>query len=99
MSIISYDFLKLIHDKHNLFKLIPYIKNRDDRMCFERIFAVLVYVTKLTNRLSTDNISVFGCIHTFCRWGYTYDHYINNYTGTPRETLNMKKIVKVWSGR
>ena len=68
-------------------------------MCFERIFAVLVYVTKLTNRLYTDNISVFGCIHNFCRWGYTYEHYINNCAGPPHETLNMKKIVKIWSAR
>lgn len=88
MSIISYDFLELIHTNYNLYNLIPHIKNRNDRMCFERVFAVLFYFTKLKNILPVNNISVFGCIHECCSWGYTYENYLNN-----------NKIVKIWSGR
>jgi hypothetical protein len=107
MSIISYDFLELIHKKHNLFKLIPHIQNRNDRMCFERVFAILFYITKFTNNLPVNSISVFDCIHDFCRWGYTYEQYILDYNNNNNninkfifnKKSNMKKIVKTWSGR
>jgi hypothetical protein len=99
MSIISYDFLELIHKKHNLFKLIPHIQNRNDRMSFERVFSILFYITKFTNNLPVNSISVFGCIHDFCRWGYTYEQYILDYNNMNKFIFNMKKIVKTWSGR
>ena len=45
MSIISYDYLNKLQEKTNLFSLMPFIKNRRDRMCIESIFAIACFYT------------------------------------------------------
>ena len=42
MSIIQYEFLKYVNDKHNLELLIPYITSRYNRTSFERVIACLL---------------------------------------------------------
>ena len=41
MSVIDYDFLKIIVEKYNMNELLNYITDRSKRMHFERIFAVI----------------------------------------------------------
>lgn len=43
MSVIDYNFLKLIVEKYNLFILLDHIKCRRERCYMERIFAILCY--------------------------------------------------------
>ena len=47
MSIISHSFLKYCYDKYEMDNLINVITCRNERMCFERIFAVIFYNEKL----------------------------------------------------
>ena len=58
MSIINYDLLTMINDNHNLFKLTDVIKNRYNRMLFERVIAVILeyYETKRINDTQKLNI-------------------------------------------
>lgn len=87
MTVITLDFLSKINLKHNINLLLPHITSRSDRMCFERIIAVLC-------SYHNPNIkSIFGNIHKYCRWGITYNEYIND-----KSKFN-KIIYKVWSGR
>lgn len=46
MSIISHDFLDKIQNKYNIFKLLEYVKCRQDRYTLERIFGVLFILEK-----------------------------------------------------
>jgi hypothetical protein len=41
MSVIDYDFLKIIVEKYNMNELLNYITDRSRRMCFERILSIL----------------------------------------------------------
>ena len=92
-SIIEYDFLKKIVEKYNLFNLLNYINNRDKRMAFERIFALICNYEK---RELINNISLFGIIHHYIHWGYSFDNYLND---KKNETLQNLDLIKIWSGR
>jgi len=92
-SVITYDFLKNIVNKYNLFNLINYIDNRIERMNFERIFA-LVCINEC-NDLSI-NPSIFGSIHNYIKYGYTYEEYLSDKIQNKIEHL---EIIKVWTGR
>ncbi len=92
MSFITLDFLTLLQDKYNLFKLIDYIDSRDKRMCFERIFGLLCCIE---NPELKNKPSIFGSIHSYIPWEYTYDNYLNE---TDKNILNLP-VIKVWSGR
>jgi hypothetical protein len=59
MTIISYDFLNKINCKYNIFKLLEYVKCRQDRYTLERIFGVLFALEK------TDIKVLFGSILDF----------------------------------
>ena len=85
MSCISLDFLTKIMELYDMTVLLDHIKDREQRMCFERILAVICV------SLNPDTTSIFGNIHHSMEWGYTFERYIN-------EDLD-KEIVKVWSGR
>ena len=63
MSVIDHDFLKIIFEKYNMLELINYITNREERIQFERIYAILCIHTKPS--ILTEE-SLFG-------------HYGNNY--------------------
>jgi len=90
-SVITYDFLKTITEKYNLFKLLDYIKNREDRMDFERIYGLLC-----NREINPSKIDVlYGSIYDLCSWGYTYEEYIED----KNNNRLTKDISKVWTGR
>ena len=85
MSVISWNFLSMICDKHDIFSLLPKIKNREDRQLFERVFAIIVYN-------NTKHTSYFGDIHSYIKWGITFPEYVTGkYSNYP--------IMKIWTGR
>ena len=102
MSVISHDFLTIINKKYNIISnLIDKIQCRNDRMHFERIFAlVFTYENELTN-------SVFGDIHEYIKnnnFGYTWGYDYNNYSYIKTQMVESHDliplhIIKIWSGR
>ena len=88
-SIIKYDFLKKIVEKYNMFELLDYIDNREKRMSFERIFGL---ICNIEDKELINNISLFGKIHHYIHWGFTYEKYLN-------EDIDRYELIKVWTGR
>jgi len=90
MSVINYSFLKQIEEKYNFLNiLINHIKTRQDRMCIERIFALLCSIEDLSLNIYPH---ILGNIHRYIPWGVTYENYISKkYKGYP--------IMKIWTGR
>ena len=86
MSVIKYDYLKLIDSEYRIACLIPYITCRDSRCAFERIIGCLL-------QINIKEPSLFGSIFDYCKWGLSYDKYIKN------EYSDHLPIIKVWSGR
>ena len=94
-SVISYDFLKKIVDKHDFFRLLSFIVDRGNRSCLERVFAA---VCSFHDEDVRQNASMFGDIFDYCprrNMTYYFDHY---YDDLAHGRIN-KKIIKVWSGR
>jgi hypothetical protein len=87
MSIIKYDYLKKINDKYNLDILIDKIKNRYNRMSFERIIACLL---QFERQDGYNDFVLLGDILKYCSWGIKYHelYYVNHLP-----------IIKIWSGR
>ena len=85
-SIIEYNFLDSIVKKYDLFILLKYLTNRSIRMNLERIFSVIS--TYEYNNLK-DNPSIYGIIHHYIHWGYTFENYLND-----KESYNKKKNKK-----
>ena len=92
-TIIDYNFLEKIVIKYNIFKLFEYIDNRQIRMDFERIFGLICFYE---NKNLINEISLYGKIHHYIHWGYTYDNYISDKNNNKLDHLD---IIKVWSGR
>jgi hypothetical protein len=92
-SVIDIDFLNKIQKKYNIFKLLEYIDTREKRMNFERVFAL---IATLENNVLTLEPSIYGIIHHYIHWGYTYENYINDYNNN---NINHLDLIKVWSGR
>jgi hypothetical protein len=92
MSIIDYEFLKSIQEKYNFFTLLNDIKTRDSRMNLERVFAT---ICSYEISEMTKYPSIFGNIHSFIKWGYSYEQYIEDKNNN---TINLP-IIKVWTGR
>jgi len=86
MSVIKYDYLKHIDNEYRLAALIPYITCRNARCAFERIIGCLL-------QISLKELSLFGSIYTYCKWGLSYDEYIQN------KYSSHLPIIKVWTGR
>jgi hypothetical protein len=93
MSIISWNFLNKINKKLNLIPTaLKIIQSRDQRMCFERIFACACV------NLDKYRSPIFGEIHDWVKaitkgkkdYGLTYEEYLN---------ADKFPIFKVWSGR
>ena len=72
--------------------MLKVVKCRSDRCCLERIFGILFF--KESKELKTLT-SLFGCIHSYQNWGYTYE----NYEKDCKERNIKKPIIKVWTGR
>ena len=90
--VIDYSFIKILQDKYNIFNLLQYIDCREKRMNFERIFGLLCIYEKNCN----ETPSIFGIIHHYIHWGYTYNNYLLD---KEAHKLNNLDIIKVWSGR
>jgi len=91
-SIITHDFLTKLARKYGLFRLVDVVKTRTERMCIERIFALVC--AHEDNTLLTDP-SMFGCIHYVkYNWQLAFEHYIMNYDNV-RDAI----MTKVWTGR
>lgn len=100
-SIIDYNFLSTIVEKYDLFILLKSVNNRSIRMNLERIFSVLC--TYEYNNLK-DNPSIYGIIHHYIHWGYTFESYLidrESANENPNEDnkLNHCDLIKVWTGR
>ena len=91
-SFINYNFLNYINNKYKITNLLHVVKNRSDRCCLERLFGIIFSIESKTN---IKNKSLFGHIHNYQNFGYSYNEYMND--------INNNKIpqyiVKVWSGR
>ena len=89
---INYNFLNYINNKYKITNLLNVVKNRSDRCCLERLFGIIFSIESKKN---IRNKSLFGHIHNYQNFGYSYDEYMNdiNNNKIPRY------IVKVWSGR
>jgi len=95
LSMISHDFLSRLVEKYNFFVLLDHIKCRLDRMCLERVFAVLCHCED--NELK-DKCPIAGEI-TDDHWrigSYTYDQYVEE---KQNNLLDNYRIVRVWTGR
>lgn len=102
MSFIDYNALEEIQEKYNFLNLLEIVKTRDDRMCVERIFAVISY--KLNDTLfHNPKPSLFGDIHRdyLSNWNFDYIKYLKIFylSDTVCEPYNNYYAMKVWSGR
>jgi hypothetical protein len=99
MTVISYDFLYIINLKYNLYNLIPHIKTRHNRCCFERVLAViLTYELNNIYKIKNNNNSIFGAIEShYCSFHYSFLKYLED-----RDNNLIKRncnIIKTWTGR
>jgi hypothetical protein len=97
MSLIRRDFLLEMDRTYALSGLLGHVTSRAARMALERAFACMVFdLQNMKNIIiNPHNISLLGCIHDYCKWGYSYSDYlqnINNYG-------SVLPVIKVWSGR
>ena len=86
MSVVKYDYLKIIDSEYRIASVTPYITSRDARCGFERIIGCLL-------QINVKEPSLFGSIFNYCKWGLSFDKYIKN------EYSNDLPIIKVWTGR
>lgn len=95
LSIIRHDFLSRLVEKYNFFVLLDHIKCRDDRMCLERVFAVLCHCED--NELKDKHPIAGEITDDHWRLGrYTYDNYVEE---KQNNQLDHYTIVRVWTGR
>jgi len=89
-SFINHSFLLDINSKYNICNLVNVVRNREDRMVLERLFAVLFY---MENKLIHLIPSLYGNIFSFQQWGLSYPDYC-------KAIKNVRKpVVKIWTGR
>jgi hypothetical protein len=87
-SIITIHFLARLIENYDIFALLKIVDTREKRMAVERIFGFLCCLEKPE---LNEEPSLYGTIHNYCPWSYTYEKYITNPLQLP--------IIKVWSGR
>ena len=91
-SFINHDFLKHIEQKYHITNMIKSVTCRNDRCSLERILGIIFFTEY--NKL-IDIKSVFGCIFTYQRWGYTFEDYQNDI----KKNKISRPVIKVWTGR
>ena len=91
-SYINFHFLNYINNKYNISSMLINVKSREDRCCLERIMGCIFFSESKKLRKMK---SVFGRIHNYQKWGYSYDNYMDDIL---KKRLP-KSIVKVWTGR
>ena len=90
-AVITRDFLSQLQSRFNIFNLLNHVNTRPQRMAVERIFGLLCSIQKPD---LYDDPSLFGTIHNYCKWGYTYQTYMQD-----KNNLVSLPVVKVWSSR
>jgi hypothetical protein len=90
---IKHRFLTHIMEKYNMMNLIDSIKNREDRMGFERITGL---ISNIELKSFIANRSLLGSIIQYQPWGYHYNQY-DDLLKKKRKVI--KPVVKVWTGR
>lgn len=93
MSVIEYKFVKILAEKYNFFVLLDHINDRDKRMCFERVFALVCSYEK---KIQNENASIFNNIMTYTRDGYSFEEYMFDEMNNINRGL---EITKIWTGR
>lgn len=74
MSVITWDLLNHINERYNFFRtVLKKINTHSERTLLERVYAVVCYT--ICADLSLRNSALFGNIHDYCRWGFTFDEY------------------------
>lgn len=93
MSVIDYSFVKVLAEKYNFFILLHHINNRDKRMCFERVYALVCSYEK---KIQNENASLFNNIMTYTRDGYSFEEYMFEQMNNIDRGL---ELTKIWTGR
>lgn len=89
-SVVSLDFINLLHEKYNFFILLNYINTKDDRMVLERILGIIVFFEL---NITVYDCSLFNSIADHFRaFQLTYEQY----TKIKKSNQN---IIKIWVGR
>jgi hypothetical protein len=90
--IIDWSVIKELDDKYGIVSLlIHFIKNREERMAYERVFGLVVFKEQLVTK---TNCSMFGSIHDYVgSWQADFEWQMKN------QHLYPYAIMKTWSGR
>ena len=89
MSVMSWDMLNKIDNKYKFFDtVLMHVIDRDNRMCLERIFACVCYLTLDKPKIQ---LSLFGDIFNYIKWGTTFEEYQTKEYNLP--------VMKVWTFR
>ena len=96
MSIITYKMIHNINMKYNFFILLNTVTTREERMCMERVFAVILTYEADINK---GICSYFSNIETFCKWKFDEKYTMVNYIEDKKNNNIKLPIVKLWSGR
>ena len=89
MAVIRHDFLRAIDERHDLRRVMDTVRNRHNRMSFERVLGVL-----LCAHDPSAPPPVLGDIHRDGpAWGYTFERYKDE------PGRHGAGAVKVWSSR
>lgn len=93
--IVRLDFLLKIQKNYDILNLKLFVNNREKRMAFERIIAILFCIYQ--KNFTKDTISIFGDImfYGINPFHYSIIDYLNDKNN---KNLNLP-IYKVWSGR
>jgi len=92
-SIITWDFLNILQQEFNLFNLVKHIKNRNDRMDLERIFAICCFT------ILEKNNYFFRCIHDMPNCWNIFNSDFKNKNNKIKYWKNRCNVLKFWSGR
>lgn len=90
MCYVTSDFIDFLQQHHEIFNLIPHVKDRQIRSCMERIIGMVF--TFYHRRVP----SVLGDILEYIPWGYEWDLYLHD---RGSERLRQYPLVKIWTGR
>ena len=97
MSVITYDFVKLLNDKYNLFSIISIIDSRMKRCCVERIFGTVCHHALLSLGNNEQN-PIFGNINDCIPHNkYSFPDYLKDKTF--KKFPKNVEFVKIFSGR
>jgi hypothetical protein len=98
MSVVTYDFVKLLNDKYKIFNIMALIDSRMKRCCLERVFGIICHHALMSTNNTNQPITVFGDINDNIPHNkYSFSEYLRdkNHNKIPIT----RPFVKVFSGR